>query len=124
MSGVLAMVLLQLGTVAVVALGAGTFAPPLDRWLPWGRAFRRWRRRRLSAGMRALQRKAAPTAVPEPPVIAGYRDNAARRAEPEVVEPASALARYRALRAAKVVARWEDEAGEDELESPVNRKSC
>ncbi len=124
MSGALAMVLVQLGAVAVVALGAGTFAPPLDRWLPWGRAFGRWRRRRLAAGIRALQRKAAPAVAPEPPVAAGYRDNAAQRPEPQVVEPASALARYRALHAAKVIARWEDEAAEDELGAPVNRKSC
>jgi len=112
MNGMLACLVVELSAIALVTLGVGTFAPPLDRWFPWGRAFRRWRNRRLAAGIRALERKGAPDPVTEARVrVAGYRDNAAPSAPPSpVAERSSVLARYRARREASFVARLEADA--------------
>lgn len=116
----LAFIAFELAIVAIATLCVGTFTPPLDRWLPWGRAFRRWTKRRVMEKMHELERRATPP-MPESPATAplGYRDNATMiRVESAPIADASLIARYRARRDAKLMLQLEMDAEEQSAEAP------
>ncbi len=60
MTDALEMLAFEVAWGSLITLAVGTFSPPLQRWLPWGRAYQAWRRRRMAAATRALERRAAP----------------------------------------------------------------
>ena len=123
MSHVPVFLVVELAVIVFMTLVVGTFAPPLDRWLPWSRAYRRWRSRRVAARIHALERRATPVQVPEPQIlVTGYRDNAAVGVETTLPEP-SLMERYRARRDARFVARLEADAEDVELAEPSQRNA-
>jgi hypothetical protein len=70
------LLIVEIAWWALVALVAGTFAPPLQQHLPWGRAYAAWRRRRLAAGVHshlAREERLEPEPARE---SLGYRDAA------------------------------------------------
>jgi hypothetical protein len=80
MSGDVDILIVEIVWCVLVGLVAGTFAPPLQQHLPWGRAYAAWRRRRIAAGVRELlARERQLEATEHAPAALGYRDAAPSR---------------------------------------------
>lgn len=109
----------ELAVIVVMTLVVGTFAPPLQDRLPWGRAWRRYWERRRSEQLRAIfDAERARERAEAPPVDAvDYRTNA--RVDVAEEEP-SFLERRRAR--ARALERLEIEAAAETADRAQERR--